>query len=342
MALSSTAANIATQDGSGAVVNQSSGATILQTAGGILGVSLQSTSGIGIWNLEFQCPSYPALHQRNFEWRPGMPTTWLIPMPDYPVGGAQDANPLQGLTLASSVSDSSGGAIVQSTYQIRTIAATGGAVQTLLARAVIQSALSAYTNVNGVLTENSNGAFATTDGLTIAVGDRVFLPPGIAAAAADVGLYQLTSIGSAGSLWSMTRVSDMPQGATIGRGAEIHVTEGTLMAGTQWVLTTANPVVVGTTTQTWFPRQVTQQLTLVAGTVTVANVPVLSAAKLGCAITRSTANTSTATTGGYAIIGGITPGNLGTATFNVQAAVAAGTINNADVSTLQVTVFNQV
>jgi hypothetical protein len=342
MALTITNAQISTQEGSGAVVNQSNGAVITASAGAMLTVALQSTSGIQKWTLQFECPSYPALHQRSFDWLPGQFNGWQVPMPDYPVGGAQDTNILQGITMISTVSDASGGSVPSATYVFRTIAAAGATIQTLKARAVILSALSAYTNTNGTLTENSNGVFATTDGLTIAVGDRVFLPPGIAAAAADVGIYQVTSIGSAGSVWSMTRVSDMPQGGLISTGSEIHVTEGTLMAGTQWVLTTTGMVTIGTTTMAWFPRQVTQSVTLVAGTVTIANVPLVSATKCNITSSRTTANTSTATTGGYHPVGGYTAGALGTATFNFQATVAAGTINNADVSTLNVTVFNQV
>lgn len=342
MALSSTAANISTQDGAGAVTNQSNGAVIVMSAGGVMTVALQSTTGVGQWTLEFEAVGYPALHQRKFEWRPGQATSFQIAMPDYPVGGAQDGSPLQGITLLSTVSDSSGGAIPQSTYTVRSVAATGSSLNTLMARALATVALQAYTNVTGTLTENANAAMSTMDGLTLAVGDRFFLPPGIAAAAADVGVYQVTAVGGASAKWSATRVSNMLNGVVIPTGTEVHVTEGALMAGTQWVLTTTGTVTIGTTTQTWFPRQVTQQIVLVAGTVTVANVPILSATKVGMSSVRTTANTSTATTGGYHPVGAITPGNLGTATFAFDATVAAGTINVADVSTLQLTVFNQV
>ncbi len=68
-------------------------------------------------------------------------------------------------------------------------------------------------------------------------------------------------------------------------------------------------------------------------------VPVLSAESF-IGFTRSTANTCTATTGGYVLNGAATPGVLGTASFAVMASVAAGTINNADISTLQALVCN--
>lgn len=88
-----------------------------------------------------------------------------------------------------------------------------------------------------------------------------------------------------------------------------------------------------------YPGRVSQSITLVAGTKAVTTVPILSAAS-GVDIVRTTANTSTSTTGGYACNGAATPGVLGTATVTVFATVAAGTINNADVSTLTVTITN--
>lgn len=343
MALAATAANISTQDGGGAVVNQSNGASISYSAGGVLTIALQSTSGIGKWTMQFECPSYPSLHTRTFDWLPGQINAWQISMPDYPAGGSRDTDIMQGITLLSTVSDASGGAIPQSIYTLRSSgAASGGGALLHTARALATVALQAYTNVGGVLTENANGAQATVDGLTLAIGDRFFLPPGIAAATTDVGLYQVTAIGSAGSKWSATLASDWTQGSTIPTGTEVHVTEGNLMAGTQWVMTTTGAVIVGTTTQAWFPRQVTQAITFVAGTVTVTNVPIFSASKSNMAFSRTTANTSTATTGGYHPVGAITPGALGTATFAYDATVAAGTINAADISTGNLTIFNQV
>ncbi len=114
------------------------------------------------------------------------------------------------------------------------------------------------------------------------------------------------------------------------------------MAGTTWVVTNTGTSVVGTTTFTMFPRSVTQSITLVAGTATITNVPVVSATKTGVYGVRTTANTSTATTGGYHPVGAMTPGALGTASIVYDATVAAGTINNADISTLAVTIVNPV
>lgn len=341
MALTITNALISTQVGSGAVVNQANGATIVLPVGGVVLFALQSTAGVGKWTLSFNCPNYPALHQKQLDWLPGQFNGFYVAMPDYPVGGGRDQDPLQGIQVLSTVSDASGGSVPQAQYQVRTVASPDGPVQTIRCRGVVLSALGAYTNANGVLTEDANGAIGTIDGLTVAVGDRLFLPPGIAAAAADVGVYQVVATGSAGALFVLQRVSDMPNGALIGRGSEIHVTEGTVMAGTQWVLTTADPVAVGTTTMAWYPRSVTQAITLVAGTKTITNVPVLSATGLGTNFTRTTPS-GTASTVTYQPVGTITPGALGTATFAFDATVAAGTINASDVSTGNLTVTNPV
>src|ERR1700719_4523194 len=103
MALTITNALISTQEGQGAVVNQANAATIAFSPGSLLTIALQSTSGIQKWTLQFECPSYPALHTRTFDWLPGQFNGWQIPMPDYPVGGAVDQNILQGITLYSTV-----------------------------------------------------------------------------------------------------------------------------------------------------------------------------------------------------------------------------------------------
>jgi hypothetical protein len=65
--------------------------------------------------------------------------------------------------------------------------------------------------------------------------------------------------------------------------------------------------------------------TLVAGTVTVTDAQVVATSRV--VVTRNIANTCTNTTGGYQV-------TKTTGSFTVIACVAAGTINNADISTL--------
>jgi hypothetical protein len=222
----------------------------------------------------------------------------------------------------------------------------GVTAQQYRARAVATSALAAYTYVAGVITANANGALgAVFDGVTVAAGDVVFLPPGIAAALADQGAYTVTSLGGASAKFVLTRVDWLPDASVQKSGFQIKVGgEGTVYKNTTWqAMLAADTFTVGTTDAKFFPTQVSGQTVLVAGTFTI-SVPVLST-KSNVDLQRVVANTSTATTGGYcptvAGASGITAGNLGTGAVVVQACVAAGTINAADVSTINWTVTNE-
>lgn len=154
---------------------------------------------------------------------------------------------------------------------------------------------------------------------------------------AQNGLYVVGAV--AGGLAPLTRSPKMPAASTLSK-ITVEIAVGTVYSGTRWFSTAVAPV-IGTTDPAFFPEHVTQTIALVAGTTTVTNVPLLSATKSSVSVTRQVANTSTATTGGYVLNGAPTPGVLGTATFAVMAAVAAGTINNADISTVKITVINR-
>jgi hypothetical protein len=74
--------------------------------------------------------------------------------------------------------------------------------------------------------------------------------------------------------------------------------------------------------------------------MTITSIPILSATKSAISAYRKTANTCTSTIQ-YVTNGAATAGALGTASVEVMAAVAAGTINASDVSTLHVTITNR-
>ena len=155
--------------------------------------------------------------------------------------------------------------------------------------------------------------------------------------AAQNGVYKLGTV--SGGTCALTRISEMPAAAAFLKGSFIvEVTEGDLFAHTSWKNTAAGTV--ATDDPLFFPGRVVREAVLVAGTITITNIPILSATKTAFAINRKVANTSTATTGGYVTNGAPTPGKLGTASVEIMAAVAAGTINNADISTLEVAVIN--
>jgi len=217
----------------------------------------------------------------------------------------------------------------------------------LFAVAVATSALAAYTVTAGAMQANANGALgAVFDGVTVAVGDTILLPAGIAAAVADAGPWVITSLGAAGAKFTMVRPDWWAHGSNVVRGAVIQIgAAGTLFKGTEWkTFVTTATVVVGTSDPLLYPKRVVQSITLVAGTATISNVSVRSTTLTSVIATRTVANTSTDTTGGYHATNGgangITAGALGTASIILQATVAAGTINAADVSTLNVVVEN--
>lgn len=340
MALTTTNAQISVQDGQGAVVNVSANGTITFTPGALVTFALQSTSGVTRWALKFESLAYPSLNGmiREAIVGSGQANQIQIQMPSYPV--MPFTQPYSGITIISEVSDLVNG-ISFANYFAQTTAGINTGAQHVV-RACIPSALGAYTNVNGVLTENANGAIGTQDGVTLAVGDLVLLPNGVAASAVDAGIYQVTALGSAGAKFVLTAAPEWQIGFTVLPKTEVLVSEGTLYANTTWVVTnTGRANLVGTASFTFYPRQVIQSLTLVAGTTTITNVPIFSALKTCIVAERTTANT-TASTISYNTIGGKTAGALGTATLTFQACVAAGTINNADISTLAVMVTNPV
>lgn len=338
MALTTTNAQFSIQDGQGAVTNLSNGNNGIYTPGALLTVALQSTTGVASAVLTLICPSFPSLHGRQIPWFQGQANLFQIQMPAYP---ASSAGAQAGVQLVMSVCDGLQ-SIAQSVCTLQTRNWACVPMQHFV-RGVIATALAAYTNVNGVITANANGALAANDGVTYVAGDLVLLPDGIAATAVDAGIYQVTSAGGASAKFVLTAAPDWQIGAQVMPKTEILASEGTLYGGTTWVVTkTGLTNTVGTTNFTFVPRQVTQSITLVAGTATISNVPVSSATKTNVVSCRTTANTSTATTGGYHPVGAMTPGALGTASITFDATVAAGTINNADVSTLAVTVINPV
>lgn len=206
--------------------------------------------------------------------------------------------------------------------------------------------LEAGTFSAGTFTANANGALATQDGLTIAAGDVLILPAGtlttLVVSAANSGPYVVTSVGGASSKVTLARPSWWRHGNGVPLGAEIKAAAGTLFAGSVWrSFVTAAGVVIGTGDPALYPLKVTQQVTLVAGTKTISNVPIFSTSKLGlsCMLAGGTPAAGT-TCYQRKLSSGATAGGIGTAAVIVEAQSVAGTIANTDVAVLNVTIFN--
>jgi len=132
---------------------------------------------------------------------------------------------------------------------------------TINCRLATAGALPAYTRAGNVLTANANGALPSIDGVAAAVNDFVLLTKG--AAGADNGPFKITSLGSAGSKWTMERIPSMDTSAECVPGMLITVAEGSTFPDTTWRLTTDGPITLNTTALTFRPTAPT------AGSTTV-------------------------------------------------------------------------
>lgn len=142
-----------------------------------------------------------------------------------------------------------------------------------IVRVATAAALATYSRVGTVITASANGAMASVDGVSLAVGDRLLLTLG--ASATDNGIYVVTSLGATGAPFILTRAGDWST-LSIASGALILTgSEGTAFPNSTWLLNTAGPIVPGTTSVSFVPR--TQKGTSAAlsgtpGVITISSV----------------------------------------------------------------------
>jgi len=112
------------------------------------------------------------------------------------------------------------------------------------------STLPAYTASGSpdgdVLTADANGAFPTTDGTVPVVNDYVLVKDETSTNQKYNGLFEITTLGDGSNPWVLTRRDDADADAEVGSGMFVFVEEGTLNGGTGWVLTTDDPITLGT------------------------------------------------------------------------------------------------
>lgn len=111
-------------------------------------------------------------------------------------------------------------------------------------------ALPSYSNSSGVLTASINGALDTLtyfDNVSLAVNDLVLVWLETAGNAPHNGMYVVTSLGSAGTPWVLTRFSDANENVEVTSGVSTLATAGTLYKKHTFALTTPDPIVLGTT-----------------------------------------------------------------------------------------------
>jgi len=180
---------------------------------------------------------------------------------------------------------------------------------------------------------------ASNDGLTYTAGQRVLLAN--QTTAAQNGIYVVGTVG--GGTAALTRADDFATSAAIVNGCVVEVSEGTLWQGSTWKAMCTGSCVVGTDDPLFYPRQVKGTLTLVAGTITLGSTQGLylfSTTKSAVTFNRNTAGTTASTVAYAAPVASRVAGKSGTGAVLIRAEVAAGTINAADVSTLDFCITN--
>jgi hypothetical protein len=171
---------------------------------------------------------------------------------------ADDALPLTGGTMS--------GAIAMGTNKITgmgdgtapTDAATYGQLQTVTAgidlkesvRLATNAALPAYTAAGGpgvgrTLTANAVGIL-TVDGVATVLGDRIIVK-NEGASDVDHGIWEVTTEGTAGVAFVLTRATDADEDSEVTSGMFAFVQEGTQNGNTGWAVITSDPITVDTT-----------------------------------------------------------------------------------------------
>ena len=118
------------------------------------------------------------------------------------------------------------------------------------ARAATTGALPASTYDNGTagvgatLTGDVNGALPVIDGISLAVGDRLLVKDQVAGL--ENGLYEVTQVGDGSNPFILTRTTDADEDDEVTQGMFVPVAEGTVNGSLGFLLTTPDPITVGT------------------------------------------------------------------------------------------------
>jgi hypothetical protein len=204
--------------------------------------------------------------------------------------------------------------------------------------------------VKGVVYNNQADLTAFTvasdEGLTYVAGDLVLLVG--QTTASQNGPYVVGTVASTTA--PLTRPDWWATGGAVPNGFTFEVAHGgTWYGDSRWKCTCTGAKVIGTDDPALYPNVWRQVVTLAAGTYTIGfgstatpDEPLflLSTTRSQVQLSRDTAGTTTNTVEYYAPVASRVAGKAGTAVVVVTAAVAAGTINNADVSTINVTITN--
>lgn len=112
------------------------------------------------------------------------------------------------------------------------------------------------------LTATGNGAFSS-DGISGSLNDRVLVAH--QTTGADNGVYTITTVGTAGTPYVLTRATDFDgssTGGSVTSGIQVVVEEGTAYGNTTWQLTNANAITIDTTALTF--RKIAGKVSVIA------------------------------------------------------------------------------
>lgn len=104
--------------------------------------------------------------------------------------------------------------------------------------------------VGATLTRGENGALGTIDGVTLSVNDRILVKN--QASALQNGIYLVTDLGSGGTPYILTRVTDADTATTEMRyGLATTITTGTINGGRKFFMSNTAAITMGTTALTF-------------------------------------------------------------------------------------------
>ena len=114
--------------------------------------------------------------------------------------------------------------------------------------AALPANTAAGSGVGKTLTADAVGVL-TVDGVATVLNDEILVKD--EATGSDNGVYVVTTEGTGGVAFILTRRTDFDQDAEVTAGAHLFVAEGTTLSDTGWVLSTDDPITVDTTALTF-------------------------------------------------------------------------------------------
>lgn len=225
------------------------------------------------------------------------------------------------------------------------IAAGGGSTSAPNRARAVVTTLQAYGGTGtDTLTETGTTALSAADGVTLAVGDVVFIEPGTTnlTGAVDSGPWTVAALGGSSAHWVLTRPSWFKTGAVMAQSQTIDIGgEGTKYAGSAWRSFAAKgSAVIGTNDPTFWPRYVSKKYTLTSSTVTISDLAVRTVNSQIIATFQLAHGTVTSTIG-YGQVAAPTAGVINAASIVIDAlASGMGKNGSSDASDVIVSVWN--